>query len=48
MRYMLFKSHQTSGCPIKREELVINEARDRLAITGGYYDKECWQLVNPK
>jgi hypothetical protein len=22
MRYMLFKSHQTSGCPIKREELT--------------------------
>lgn len=22
MRYMLFKTHQTSGCPIKREELT--------------------------
>jgi hypothetical protein len=40
MRYMLFKSNQTSDCPIKREELVINEARDRLAATFGYEMRE--------
>jgi hypothetical protein len=47
MRYMLFKSNQTSDCPIKREELVINEARDRLAATFGYEMRELQRTAPP-
>jgi hypothetical protein len=36
MRYVLFKSHQTSGCPIKREELtgiITRNYRQRVLPT---------------